>query len=237
MLSVVTFRWQPPRGYRSAYAPKTVNVLAAMVRKFYDRPHRFFCCTDDADGLDPAIDVIPLWSDYADLPAPAGRQHPSCYRRLRAFAPDAAAMFGPRFVTLDLDCVVTGDLGPLWDRPEDFVIWGDTNPTTYYNGSMVLMTAGARAQVWTAFDPVRSPRLAARAGHWGSDQGWISYCLGPGEPRWSRADGVYSFRNDLAHDMRRLPADARIVMFHGPWDPWADYIRQNCPWVREWWPC
>jgi hypothetical protein len=71
---------------------------------------------------------VPLWDDYAQRPEPARRKNPSCYRRLRAFAPDIAATFGQRFVSIDLDCVITGDLRPLWNRSEDFVIWGDTNP-------------------------------------------------------------------------------------------------------------
>jgi hypothetical protein len=232
-LTVVCWRWQPMEGYRSTFGPETVNVLRRMVARHYPHPHRFVCVTDDVEGLDPAIDIVPLWNDYADLPSPAGGKNPSCYRRLRAFAPDIGDVFGPRFVSLDLDCVIVGDLTPLWDRPEDFVIWGDTNPSTFYNGSMFLMTAGARARVWTEFNPARSPQLAKAAGHFGSDQGWISYCLGPHEAKWSRADGVYSYRNDLApNGASNLPADARITLWHGSVDPWTPN-GQRLGWVRE----
>jgi hypothetical protein len=97
---------------------------------------------------------------------------------------------------------------------------------------MILMTAGCRPQVWTDFDPAESPRMARSARCFGSDQGWISYRLGPGEATWTRADGVYSFRNDLAPDMQRLPSDARIVIWHGAQDPWGAYARQ-IGWVRQ----
>lgn len=234
MLSVVTYKWRPAPGYRSIYGPETVNTLRRMVARHYPQPHRFVCVTDDADGIDAGIDIVPLWSDHAGIPSPHGGKNPSCYRRLRAFSPEIAGVFGSRFVSLDLDAVVVGDLAPLWDRPDDFVIWGDTNPQpgSHYNGSMLLMSAGARRQVWDRFDPVRSPIESKAAGCWGSDQGWISYCLGAGEPRWTTADGVYSFRNHLQSGRSPLPADARIVLFHGRIDPWSPEAQQ-LPWVKR----
>lgn len=233
-MTVVCWRWAPPAGYRSAFGHETVNVLRAMVARHYQRPHRFVCVTDDAEGIGPGVEIVPPWDDFADVPSPSGGRNPSCYRRLRAFHPNIASAFGERFVSLDLDVVITGDLAPLWDRPEDFVIYGDTNPRTFYNGSMLLMTAGARRQVWDDFDPLESPRASKAAGHHGSDQGWISYRLGPDEAKWTRADGVYSFRNDLApNGLHQLPADARVAVFHGAIDPWSEYAQRNCPWVRR----
>jgi hypothetical protein len=123
---------------------------------------------------------------------------------------------------------------PIWNRPEAFVIWGDTNPQTLYNGSMILMDAGARPQVWNDFDPKKSPELARAAGNFGSDQAWISYRLGPGEAKWSRRDGVYSFRNEIQRIAGRLPEDARIVMFHGAHDPWGP-VPQKLGWVKRHW--
>jgi len=203
-----------------------------MVKRHYPSPHRFIVVTDDTVGIDADIEIVPAWNDFADLPSPTGGHNPSCYRRLRMFAPDIEAVFGPRFVSLDLDIVFTNDLTSLWNRSEDFVIWGDTNPRTFYNGSMVLMTAGARSQVWTSFDPVESPKAAKKAGHFGSDQGWISHCLGPKECKWTQADGVYSFHNHLQKS-NRLPSDARAVIFHGASDPWQRRVQQQHPWIAQ----
>lgn len=232
MISVVTWRWKPRAGYRSTYPPSTVNTLAAMVRRHYSHPHRFICVTDDPDGIDPGIEVLPDFGDFVGLPSPHGGKNPSCYRRLRMFHPDAAQWFGERFVSLDLDVVLTGDLSPVWNRPEDIVLWGDTNPTTFYNGSMLLMTAGARPQVWQDFDPVASPAKAKASGQFGSDQGWISYRLGPNEAKWTKADGVYSFRVHLHEGRSPLPENAKIVVFHGQYDPW-DARTSRISWVRE----
>lgn len=232
MISVVTWKWKPKLGYRSTFGPETVNTLAAMVGRNYPHPHRFICVTDEPKGIDSSVEVLPAWNDFANVPSPHGGAYPSCYRRLRMFHPDAAQWFGERFVSLDLDTVITSDLTPLWHRSEDFVIWGDTNPTTLYNGSMVLLTAAARSKVWTDFDPVKSPRIAKADGQHGSDQGWISYCLGRGEAIWTKADGVYSYRNHIATNGNQLAADARIVFFHGRHDPWDAHI-QRIPWVRS----
>lgn len=231
MLTVVCFKWTPLPGYRSKYGPETVNTLRRMVARCYPHPHDFVCVTDDAAGIDPEVRIVPLWSDFADVPNHSGPKHPSCYRRLKLFASEMADVIGPRFVALDLDCVLTADVSSLWNRPEEFVIWGKTHYSTFYNGSMMLMTAGARAQVWTSFDPQRSPAAAAAAGHFGSDQAWISHCLGPNEARWSHRDGVYSYRNDLRRRPSALPATARIVLFHGRLDPWSPGVAA-LPWVK-----
>ncbi len=167
------------------------------------------------------VEIVPAWNDFVGIPSPYGAHQPSCYRRLRAFHPDIAATLGDRFVSLDLDTVITGDVRPLWDRPEDFIAWGETNPKSYYNGSMFELRAGARPQVWTLFDPKRSPAAAKAAGNFGSDQGWLSHCLGKGEPTWTTQDGVYSYNVHLRNKTTTLPANARIVMFHGGTDPWV----------------
>lgn len=231
-LSVVCWKWTPPKGYRSSYPPETVNVLRKMVARHLSLPHRFICVTDDPTDIDPSVEIVPDFGDFASVPSPHGGKNPSCYRRIRAFHPDIAETFGPRFVSLDLDTVITGSLDALFDRPEDAWFWGETDPRSYYNGSLFMLRAGARRQVWDRFDPVRTPRDAYRAGRFGSDQGAISYILGRGEKVWTTGDGVYSFRKHIATNNNTLPTNARLVNFHGRHDPW-DYRCQQIPWVQE----
>lgn len=232
MLSVVTWLWSTP-GYRSTFGPAAVNALAHAVRRHYARPHRFLCVTDQSDGIDQAVEIVPPWDDFVAVPSPHGGSNPSCYRRLRGFHPDAARAFGPRFVSLDLDMVAVADLAPLWDRPEAFVGLRDPLYPRQLNGSMFLMDAGARPLVWTQFDPERSPAVARRAGYRGSDQAWMSYAL-PGEQQWTAADGVLSYRADILPRGGMLPPGARLVSFHGRMDPWHP-IAQRLGWVREHW--
>lgn len=247
-LAVVTWLWRQD-GYHTRFGPEHVNVLRDAVARGYDRPHRFVCVTDDPTGLAAGVEVVSLGDYLADLPNPCARNGPSCYRRLRLFARDAAATFGAkRIVSLDLDTVVVGDLTPLWEGPDRLVLWRDPLFwNSLYNGSMVLLDAGVRPDVWEEFDPERSPRLAKAAGLFGSDQAWISYRLGVGVPTWGREDGVYSFR--LLDDPRLrercyldlptqtdLPAGARIVFFHGRSNPWDPEVRDRYPWVRDHYP-
>lgn len=230
-LVVTTFKWHVP-GYRSTFTAEHVNILRRMVARHYADPHEFVCITDDPSGIDPDIRIVPMWSDATEVISPHGRHAPSCYRRLKLFAPEMAEIIGPRFINLDLDTVIVNDIRPILNRPEDFVAWGETDPRSFYNGSMFLMTAGARKHVWEQFNGTTSPMQAYRAGKFGSDQGWMSYILGPGEATWNRSHGVYSYRVHLEAKGGALPPDARIVHFHGKVDPDSPKA-QRLKWVRE----
>lgn len=238
MLDIVCWKWRPlVPNYRSKFVAHHVNVLRAMVARHYQGPHRFNCITDDPKGIDPRVRIIPLWPDHAKMQSPHGLHNPACYRRLRVFARDAADLIGPRFVSMDLDCVVTGDLAPLFDRTEDFVMWEGTAGKNHFNGSMFMMTAGARPQVWETFDPAASPRAATLAGFVGSDQAHICNMLPAGtEARWTRADGVYSWRNDLRFKRGAMPDDLRLCFMHGiSGDPWSPRLQERAPWVKDHW--
>lgn len=235
MLRIITWFWKPKPGYRSQFAAHHVNVLRNMVERWYPHPHEFVCVTDAPYGIDRRVRIVPAWNDYASVPSPHGAHQPSCYRRLRAFHPEIGAVFGDRFVSIDLDTVIVGDMTPIWNRSEDFVAWGETNTKSYYNGSMFLLRSGLRPQVWEQFDPKLSPRKAMQAGRFGSDQGWLSYCLGKGEPIWTTADGVYSYNVHIRNKhgaAKPLPGNARIVMFHGGTDPWSP-TAMRLDWVRR----
>lgn len=232
MLSVVTFKWKPREGYRSKYGPEQVHALRNMVARHYRKPHRFICVTDDADGLDDGVEVVPLWDDHAEVPNPSWSDGPSCYRRLKVFSRDIGALLGERFLVLDLDVVIVADLSPIFDRREDFIALADPARKWPHNGSLVMMNAGARPQVWERFDPVESPRLSNAAEMRGSDQGWISYVLGWDEAKFGPQDGVISYQREIHRNLGRLPKGTRIVVFWGAVDPWSPQAQKH-PWVRE----
>lgn len=231
MMEFVTFKWRPVTRYRSTFTAEHVNTMLSGLGRQYHKPFRLTCITDDPRNISSEVRIIPLWDDWAHLPSPHGAAYPSCYRRLKLFSSEAAQLIGPYFACLDLDMVFTGDITPLFERDADFKIWGDTQRQTPYNGSMWKLLAGSRRQVWEQFDPVESPKHSRRLGYIGSDQGWISACLGPNEARWSQRDGVYSFRVHIQRYGCRLPGNARIVIFHGAIDPWSPQA-QRLAWVR-----
>jgi hypothetical protein len=228
-LTVLCWLWSQP-GAPGTYTARHVNVWAGMVRRNLTIPHRIACVTRDPAGIEPGVDIITPPGDFEDICIPTwGPARPQCLRRLSMFRPDAAAIFGPRFVCMDVDCVVTGPLDSLFDRPETAVFYasppssgGALNPRPY-NGSMLMLTAGARPQVYDQFTPERAAAAGRR--FVGSDQAWISEVLGPNEPTWSEADGVVWWG--------RWQGGIRgcLVFFPGRPKPWS--LIDSEGWIRR----
>jgi hypothetical protein len=236
-LKVVCWKWKPPVGYRSKFGAEQVNNLFNMVGRNYHKPFEMVCVTDDATDISSEVRIIPLKEieEFQHLPSPHGGVNPACYRRLFMYSDAARQYIGERFVSVDLDVVIVDDVTPVWDVPEDFRIWGETLRRTPYNGSMQLLRAGTRTQVYDDFDPDNSPRDARKAGFDGSDQAWISYKLGPLEKRWTVHDGVYSFRLHVKPQSGKMPKGARIIFFEGQVDPWTPFAMKLCPWIKNHW--
>lgn len=231
MISVVTWFWQQA-GFPTRYDASHVNALFRMVRNHYAPPFRAICVTNHPDGIDQDIEVIEDLEDFAALKSPHGSNFPSCYRRLRMFKPDAENTFGDRFISLDLDFVAVGDLAPLFEDEAEFAGWQDPTWERQVNGSMLMLRAGARSEVWDRFDPQRSPAEALSHQFLGSDQAWISYVAGGQCKRWAPRDGVLSFKKHVIG--KPLPEGARAVFFHGAIKPWSPEA-QRLDWVRNNW--
>lgn len=160
-------------------------------------------------------------------------------------------ILGERFVAIDIDTVITSSIDSILSRKEDFII-NEYNRNInkfaskqYYNGSLIMMNAGARSDVWDKFDYTESVReISLRksskeyGGHRsdsvelvGSDQAWISHFLGEGEATFTNEDGVYDYRH--FHDRNTLPGNAKIVFFPGKRDPFTE--RRKVAWIRKHW--
>jgi hypothetical protein len=233
VLTFVCWKWKPNPGYRSVFGPGTVNTLYSMLARHYSRKFELVCVTDDQAGIRSEVRCIELWKDFANVPSPHGRMYPSCYRRLRMFSADAASHFGDRFVSIDLDVVICRDITDLFDTEIEFRMYGDTAKGTPYNGSLIQLKAGARLQVWDKFDPRYSPQHGLAKRYIGSDQAWIAVCLGPKEAKFTAADGVFSYRNEIAPRGGALPSAAKIVIMHGHVDPWTPMMQAKHAWIRE----
>ncbi len=222
-LTVLSWLWsQPDRDIE--YTAEHVNIWAASISRHLTLPHRFACVTDTPEGIDPRVEIIAPLHEFEDIKIPGwGAQYPHCLRRLSLFRPDAAEIFGPRFVSMDIDVVISGSLDPLFDRDDEFVIYQSfPHPFRLYSGGMFLMTAGARPQVYEQFS--LEGIVVARKRYIGSDQAWISAVLGPGEATWGMADGVRWWPQEP-------DADTRIMFFHGR--PKPDELLDESAWVAE----
>lgn len=255
MLSVVCWRW----GTR--YGVEWVNRLRSMVSRHLSLPHRFFCITDNTQGYDSGIELVPMWD-----PQGLGR----C-RRLRIYEPSMEAIFGKRILQLDIDGVVTGDLTPLVDRPDPFVIWRSVPDQRYvggkgikansetgmgaYNASAVLMDTGVFPTLWGDYlsDRFGLEKAAKKAGFWTSlynaglnppirqldsgddDQAIVSlYARKIDAPTWMEKDGLYKVGRRGFSDKTRLPENSRLVFFNGSLVGNRIGLLE-LPWVKEHW--
>lgn len=213
MLTVLTWYWRQPGG-RTVYGPDHVAIWADMVRRHLSMPHRIACVTDCPEGLPSHIEIITPPRDFEDVRIPTwGEARPQCLRRLAMFRPDAAEIFGPRFVCMDLDCVIGAALDPMLDVADEFRICSGTAMERPYNGSMMILTAGARPRVHAEFTPKRAAEAGRR--FVGSDQAWISHILGPDEAVWSIDDGLAWYGMH-----RRASTPQRVMFFPGHTKPW-----------------
>lgn len=236
MKSIVTWLWNDPtHGGGRAFKPEHVNVLQRMFARHLKEPHRFVCVADDSKGFSPDVEVFktpPEAVAVGKLRTPEGVRFPSCYRRLWMFS-EAAKALGDRVLLIDIDLVVVSDVAPIFDMPQDFVGWRpfrDWGAQLRFGGGIYLLTPGTRTKVWDKFKGQESIAKARAAGFRGSDQAWISYCLGGHEVYWPKTSGIYSIR-DFAGRETQLPKDARLVQFNGPTKPW----RSPLFWVRQHW--
>lgn len=235
MIKFCVFKWKPeglnllPSQQVVDYAAigaGHVNKMRNMVARHLHAAHEFICITDDPAGLDDGIKIIPIWDDYADLGG--------CYRRLKFFSSEMRSLIGDRIVQCDIDTVITGDITPLIDNDEPLLLY--RHPQHLCNGSMWVMDAGARSDVWENFQGPES--IEAAKAEYGTDQGWLKHYLRDdllsGKVRtFGRDDGVCDMRLDIMRENRgSLPDDCRMVTFSGPRDPSEYTVLQ---WVKDNW--
>lgn len=193
-----------------------------MVRRNLTLPHRLVCVTDEDISVE-GVEIVRPPREFDALTLPTWPDfRPQCLRRLVMFRPDAVQWFGERFACMDLDCVISGSLDPILGVRDDFRMARGTAPERPYNGSLILMNAGARPQVYTRFS--HAGAIEAGQKFVGSDQAWISHCLGPDEPVWQESDGL------LYYGLPRSNSSPRhLTFFPGQRKPW-DFAE---PWFRD----
>lgn len=221
MLHVCTWLW----GGR--YGEHYVRRLAAAVHRNLTEAHRFIAFTDSPRHL-PGMDQYTILNTA--LTAKMG-----CFARLRLFDPNWQKNIGiapgDRVVNLDLDMVITGALDPLLDRKDDFTILQGINTSNPcpYNGSLWMLRAGARPDVWTSFSWEAAEKTRIHA--YPDDQGWFHQMM-PDAGAWGPADGVYGFKKIGWPSGDALPDGARVVAFPG----WRDPAKfEHLGWIRENW--
>ncbi len=231
MLEVVTWKWG------ALFGPEYVNRLRSMLGRHLHLDHRLTCVTDDPAGLDPEVRVLPMWGEHGEMKAGSR----SCFRRLRMFDPAVREHLGPRFLHLDLDVVIVGDITPIAARTEPIVVFdqnaGSGAKKIVYNPSVLLMDAGALPRLWDEFhaDPVGVWTTAKNAGWSCSDMSVIGlYFDAVKPPTVGPKDGVLAFWRDV-RPKGRVPDAARMVLFFGNDNPHVQTIQEKNPWIKKHW--
>jgi len=229
-LRIVTWFWNDPEAKNLAFfewTPDHVHKLAAGFKRHLKIPHEFCVVTDRGSELDASkVRIIPMWDDL--------RNWKRCYTRLKAFSPEMYNTIGPRFVSVDLDTLIVGDITSIFDRPEPFVGYRDSKNPLCYSGALWMKDYEAENQVWETIRLVRALDLG-EARYVGSDQCWITTAIGPKlRPRWSREDGIYDFWN--IEGLPKLPENSKIIFFNGMTrDMSMKKFQDTCPWIEEHW--
>ena len=233
--NVVCMRW----GHR--YGPEYVNRLFAMVARNLTLPHRFICLTDDPVGIRAEVECRPLPAiELADAPPHSG------WRKLSCFGPELDDLDG-QVLFLDLDLVVVANIDCLFAHPGAFCIienWTQKG-RGIGNSSVFRFQAGAHRSLLQRFcaDAAQIIRTFPNS------QTWLTRSVGEVTfwPRgWCR-----SFKHDClpARPLRpfrqaQIPADARIIVFHGDPKPpdaargiWPQSLTGLRPvaWIDEYW--
>lgn len=219
---VLTWLWRQQRP-RFKYTAEHVNVWAKAIRDNTTLDIELACVTDEPKGIESWIKIIKPPQDFTDISVYRWGEHrgmPQCFRRLAMFSPEAADVFGKRFACIDLDMVVMGNLDKILGCTDDFrMLESPSQQIRPYNGSLIVMDAGARPQVYTKFNQ-KNAEIACE-NFVGSDQAWISHCLGWGEKTFTYDDfGVAFLTRTRLKRFRHIEADeANIVLGFFPGKP------------------
>lgn len=249
MLKIVCWKWKNDGKKflpRVAYTAEHVNTFASMISRHLDIPYEIVCITDDPTGIDSSIRIVPLWNDLSE--------YGMCYNRLKIFSKEMKEIIGSKFVSMDLDCVITSNITDLF-TDDSFKIWQPRkNRPAPYCGSMFMMEAGSHNNIWKDFrtsdlmwnnkwgSGVKRDRYihvpAFKAGFTiGSDQAYLAYKMYPKVKTWVPNDGVLNFQKHV-HKKNQVPKiieDSKIVFFNGGWDPSQEMLQKRYAWIRKNW--
>jgi len=233
MIHFCVFKWKP-EGLNLLPSQKVVdyavigadyvNKMKSMVSRHLHAEHEFICITDDNTGLFRGIKTIPIWDDCAELGG--------CYRRLKFFSDEMKTLIGDRIVQCDIDTIITGDITDIVTDPAPISFYKHSQHLC--NGSMWVMDAGVRSDIWFNF---HDRSIEDSKNEIGTDQGWLKYYLKDdlisGKIKtFGSAEGVYDMRLDVMNNGFELPEDCRMVTFGGPRDP-SQFT--HLEWVKENW--
>jgi hypothetical protein len=195
MIDIVCLKWG------DKFGAEYVNNLFSGIERNTTVPFKFHCFTDDdTDVLEniqchalPELDITgwwyKLWLFSDEMP----------------FESDDLIMF------FDLDTIVTGNIDDIleYDCPENLTgIRNFYNPDRFASG-LLMWRHGTQTHIWREF--LTEPRKAQAQSPDG-DQQWTESQAKSWTHFQDEFQGVYSYKQSCSNG---LPADAKIVCYHG----------------------
>lgn len=126
MIHVICSRWG------TKYPVEYVNKLHDMVARHIRADFKFYCQTDDTDGMCPWIEQLPFLEDLPESTpqamAASGEYNKGLPRlwdrpKLNYFKPDCWGIKGTK-IALDLDLIIHNDMTPILDLYNDKPLTG-----------------------------------------------------------------------------------------------------------------
>lgn len=238
------------------FPPYYVNRLYAGVARSMDRPFRFICFTEHADGIRSEVEIHPLpvvpFEDEMVRAMTTGKRR-GAWRKVTMMKPGEIGLEGPTLV-MDLDVVVTGNLGELLDYAPGKICMGQewryrNNPFQKVggHGSVYKFEPGKHDYLYTDFESDVEGSLAYRG-----EQKYISMTAhNHGDLEYFPDGWICSFKRQAIPIVPlnflvtpRLPESCRVMCFHG--DPKMEealvgegrkirYRTKPAPWLRKLW--
>jgi hypothetical protein len=219
-LTITTWLW----GHKYNYSD-VVKLYSGFHRNLKQK-HRFILFSEFPFSIKGVE-----WNPIPDLKL---TEMDGCFARLRMFDPEFQAKhkLKGRIVCTDLDTIVTGNIDPLFDRSEPFLILqgaNSINPCPYC-GALMMFRAGAYPELWRDFNLEVINTIPFH--EFPDDQGWIHYKI-PDAAGWKAGtNGVYAFQKPGWPSGVFLPRDARLVTFNG----WRSPKKfSSLDWVKQHW--
>lgn len=217
------------------FPAEDVNRLYRMTRAAVSGELRFWCVTDNPDGIDPAISTLPL----PTVPV-VGDGFDRGWLKLGLFAD---TLQGPRGPTLfmDLDVVIVGSIDPLFELPGTFRVIKDYKPFRFrnsYTGNTSVFRYEA-GQHHDLFATLISQGAAVRAKYRNEQEFLSDFMRQKGLLEYWPTVWCASFKHHCVRPLPfglwqapRLPVEARIVVFHGTPKPEQAIVGEGGKWYR-----
>jgi hypothetical protein len=201
------------------YGPEYVNRLRGMVHRHMGRPVQLICLTDDASGIHPDVQCLPIPS--LDLPSHLPERG---WKKLTVFSPTLNHLKGTALF-LDLDVVIVNSLEPFFEQDGTFVIIHDYKRPWRITGnsSVFRFELGSYPNL---LDYFRSNQYAIRK-QFRNEQAFLSayiheHCTLTYWPStWCPSFKYHSIPRWPSNYWREpsIPNESRIVIFHGECNP------------------